>query len=118
MSSFTLLAVIGVWILEVRASDDEIVHGWVPEPNGRGTWSILWSCLATIFICTWSALHLDVPKRHGRWYLLFRKLQWMLLAVIAPELILGISANNFFGARNVSQYLVRQGKQEWTLMQM
>ena len=23
-------------------------HGWVPEPDGRGTWSILWSCLATI----------------------------------------------------------------------
>jgi len=25
--------------------------GWVPEPAGRGTMSLLWSCLSTLFIC-------------------------------------------------------------------
>lgn len=49
------------------AQNDTIVHGWVPEPQGRGTLSLLYSCLATILLCTWSVLHLQVPKRHGIW---------------------------------------------------
>lgn len=51
-----------------KAHNDTIVHGWQPEPDGRGSWSIVWSCLVTVFLCTWSALHLKVPKQHGSWY--------------------------------------------------
>ena len=86
----------------------------MPEPQGRGTWSILWSCLATIFICTWSDLHLDVPRRHGRWYLLFRKLGWMLLATIAPELFLFAAADKFFVARSLSRHLQKVDRGSWT----
>ena len=108
---------IAIWILDVQARDETLVHGWTPEPAGRGTWSILWSCLATIFICTWSALHLDVPNHHGVWYLLFRKLRWMFIAATAPEVILFNAADNFFGARDLSKYLVERGNREWTLTQ-
>ena len=52
----------------VDARNDTIVHGWVSEPQGRGTTSIVYSCLGTVLICTWSVLHLDVPKRHGKVY--------------------------------------------------
>lgn len=111
------LIAIAIWILNVQARDETLVHGWIPEPAGRGTWSILWSCLATIFICTWSALHLDVSKRHGVWYLLFRKLGWMFIAAMAPEVILFKAADNYFEARDLSKYLVERGDREWTLTQ-
>lgn len=117
MSSLARLIFIAVWVLNVQARNEVLIHGWVPEPQGRGTWSILWSCLATIFICTWSALHLDVPKRHGVWYLLFRKLGWMLIASTAPEVVLFNSADNFFEARDLSNYLVKEGNPKWTLTQ-
>lgn len=117
MSSRACLTVIAVWVLSVQARDDMLVYGWVPEPQGRGTWSILWSCLSTIFICTWSALHLNVPKHHGRWYLFFRKIKWMLIAAAAPEVILAMSAQYFFAARDLSIYLVKRGHHEWTLTQ-
>ena len=118
MYSLSRLILVAIWILNVQARNETLVHGWMPEPPGRGTWSILWSCLATIFICTWSALHLDVPERHGVWYLLFRKLRWMVTAAMAPELVLFNAADNFFEARDLSQYLARQGNQEWTLTHM
>ena len=117
MSSLARLIFIAVWVVNVQARNETLTHGWMPEPQGRGTWSILWSCLATIFICTWSALHLDVPKHHGVWYLLFRKLGWMLIASTAPEVVLFNTADNFFEARDLSNYLVKQGNPKWTLTQ-
>lgn len=104
-----------VWVLNVQAKDEMLVHGWVPEPHGRGTYSILWSCLATIFLCTWSALHLDIPKRHGRWFLLFRKVSWMLVALIMPEYIVAKSAITFLTGRNLFKYLAEHEYSGWTL---
>ena len=104
-----------VWVLNVQAKDEMLVHGWVPEPHGRGTYSILWSCLATIFLCTWSALHLDIPNRHGRWFLLFRKVRWMFIALIMPEFIAARSAIAFLMARNLLKYLAEHEYSGWTM---
>ena len=115
MSAFSRLVVITVWISTVQARDETLIHGWRAEPRDRGTWSILWSCLATIFICTWSALHLKVPQRHPVWYLLLRKIGWMLIAATAPEMILFNAADNFFEAQALSKHSKRLGKPKWTL---
>lgn len=115
MSSLARLLAFAVCVLNVHARDERLLHGWVSEPPGRGTWSILWSCLATMFICTWSALHLDVPKRHGRWFLIFRKIGWMLIAATAPELVLYRCADNFFEARALLKHLRNRGFHGWTL---
>ena len=118
MSPLVPLSLIAFWATNVQAKDETLTHGWRAEPQGRGTWSILWSCLATIFICTWSALHLAVPKRHGRWYLVFRKLGAMLLAAVAPEAFLLNSAYSFFSAREFIKKLRERGNHEWTLTHM
>ena len=113
MSSMTPLS-ITLFVGLAHATNDTVVKGWVPEPNGRGTWSILWSCLVTIFICTWSVLHLYVQKQ-GRWRSFLRKCKWMLFAVLAPELILVWSVSHFLDARIYHPALVRYGGSEWTL---
>lgn len=117
MFSLARLIFIAAWIWNVQARNETLVQGWQPEPPGRGTWSILWSCLATIFICTWSALHLDVPEDHGVGYLLFRKIRWMLVAATAPEYLLWTSASNFLEARDLSKYLEARGYREWSQTQ-
>ena len=116
MSSLTVLLSVAFWIHNVQARNNTLIHGWTQEPSGRGTWSILWGCLATIFICTWSALHLDVPDRHDRWYLLFRRLGWMLIAATAPEIVVLNAAENFFNSRDLLNHLHSQGHQKWTLV--
>jgi hypothetical protein len=40
------------------------VRGWISEPSGRGTASLLYNCLITIFLCVWSATHSNIPERN------------------------------------------------------
>ncbi|KAI4263851.1 MAG: hypothetical protein L6R42_001013 [Xanthoria sp. 1 TBL-2021] len=66
--------------------------GWVSQPDGRGTFDILWSCLITIFLCTWVSLHLNVPASHEQYrHLFFRKMRWMVQAIMAPEFVLAFA---------------------------
>lgn len=65
-------------------------QGWVAEPDssGRGTANIIYTCFFTIYACTWSALHLNIPRRGMSSFERFiRKINWMLVAVLAPGYI-------------------------------
>lgn len=55
--------------------------------NCRTLQSIIYSCLSTIFLCTWVALHLNVPKDPTR-VSPFRRMWFMLGALFGPELML------------------------------
>ncbi|KAJ7706538.1 hypothetical protein B0H16DRAFT_686108 [Mycena metata] len=70
----------------------------------RTLFDIVWGCLATIFACTWVALHQNVPDPDlGHFALLMRKLRMMLVTIIAPELIVGFAARQFLSAREISK---------------
>lgn len=111
------LIIVASCVVEVHARDATLVHGWMSEPDGRGIWSILWSCLVTIFLCTWSVIHEEVPPQlHRRWDLLFRRLKHMALGVIAPEWALAEASDIFFWARDRIRYLGKcRGYESWTL---
>lgn len=67
---------------------DELVFGWSSGPTGRGTFDIVWPCLFTIFVCTFTILHLNVPSAEDTvWQVLLRKVKWMVFAVVLPELV-------------------------------
>jgi hypothetical protein len=60
--------------------------GWVPEPQGRGTFGLVWSCFATIFICVWNALHLSLPERNQTVRdRVVRQATWVAMGLFAPE---------------------------------
>lgn len=72
------------------------------QDNGRTLWNIIWSCLSTIFLCTWVAIHPNItfrPTRRRlswseRWLrdplqnLVEYKLPLFLCALLVPEYIL------------------------------
>jgi hypothetical protein len=60
---------------------------WHPEPQFRGTFSILSSCLITMSLCIWTSLHLNVPEHRKEHLQKYRKLGWMVLGLLAPELV-------------------------------
>ena len=62
---------------------------WVSEPRGRGTWSLLYSCIFTLFLCVYTAIHLNVPPQHESSFVFYmRKTKWVLIALLAPEIVL------------------------------
>lgn len=62
--------------------------GYVQDPNGRGTPSLLISCVLTLILCVWSALHLNVPSRnHTPVSDLWLNTRWIITGIYAPELV-------------------------------
>jgi hypothetical protein len=63
-------------------------HRHVGEPVTRGTWNILSTCLITLGLCLWTALHLNIPRhKQGTWGPKLRKTRWLLLGLLAPEML-------------------------------
>ncbi|KAJ6573063.1 hypothetical protein DFH09DRAFT_916258 [Mycena vulgaris] len=72
--------------------------------NCRRLFDIVWGCLATIFACTWVSVHPNVPPPDQGWLaLLWRRLRMMLMAVIAPEVMVGFAVRQIFVARKFSK---------------
>ncbi|KDR77170.1 hypothetical protein GALMADRAFT_155817 [Galerina marginata CBS 339.88] len=70
-----------------------------PGPQ-RSVWDILWSCLATIFACTWLSVHPNIPPPGETWWKIgLRRLELMFWALIAPELIILWAMRQWQGAR-------------------
>lgn len=64
-----------------------IVH-WKASPTKRGTFDILTTCIITMLLCVWTAVHLNIPSPdEGFWKPKFRKTGWLILALIAPEMV-------------------------------
>jgi hypothetical protein len=60
--------------------------GWAAEPQGRGTLGLLVSCGATIFLCTYSAVHPNLPAlNEPGWKVLRRRIWYMICCIGAPE---------------------------------
>lgn len=82
---------------------------WHPEPQSRGTFSILSSCLITMSLCIWTSLHLNVPE-HGKEHLQkYRKLGWMILGLLAPELVLWNAWEQRKHMKNISALMMEKG---------
>ena len=100
-----------------NASSSEFV-GFVSDPNGRGTVSLLINCLLTLVLCVWSALHLNVPHSANRAidaYLC--NLRWIIAGIYAPELVVFTAWRQWASAKILgnlvhSLYVVDKGVQE------
>jgi hypothetical protein len=85
------------------ATNDTLV-GFVQQPDGRGTLSILFSCLLTLSLCIWSAIHLDLPKHDERQFqYALRYLKWSVLGLFGPELVIWAAWRQHISARVLSQ---------------
>lgn len=73
---------------------------WYPAPNYRGTWDLIVSCVLTLTICVWSALHLNVPVKQSKLRdRNVRRLRWILLGIFAPEVVVSTAFAQYLTAR-------------------
>ncbi|KAL9608011.1 MAG: hypothetical protein Q9167_007129 [Letrouitia subvulpina] len=94
----------------------KFINGWVHQPNTRGTLDILWDCLVTIFLCTWTVLCLNVPApSDSQLTIIVRKLRWMAYAIIGPEFVLGAAAGQYKDAQRAVSAFKEMGYPKWTM---
>jgi hypothetical protein len=86
--------------LHNMSSRETLTYGWQSAPNQRGTIDILWSCASTLFICVWVMMHLNIPSRRDRkWTIYLRKAKWLVLGVLAPELVMLFASGQWASAK-------------------
>lgn len=91
-------------------------RGWVSSPDGRGTLDIVWACLLTTFLCTWSSLHLNVPGGQDTWFKhLVRKIRWTIQAFLAPEFVVFLATIQKIEARRSCKEWKEAGYSFWTV---
>ncbi|EHK19971.1 uncharacterized protein TRIVIDRAFT_192994 [Trichoderma virens Gv29-8] len=97
--------------------------GYVPNPDGRGTLSLLFSCLLTLSLCVWSAIHLDLPP-YGETDIeyTYRYLKWSVLGIFGPELVIWAAWRQFISARTLTKFIKKvrsnngRNLQQWTMV--
>jgi len=86
--------------------------GWTNEPNaGRGTETIIWQCVTTIFLCVYVVQHLNIPPEVVGWKVsLLRKGFWAVIGLLGPELVCLIAICQWYTARNLAARCKYLGK--------
>ncbi|KAI0762194.1 hypothetical protein C8Q74DRAFT_1336607 [Fomes fomentarius] len=85
-----------------------VVRGWQAEPDFRGTFSILSSCLGTLFLCVWTALHVDIPQVDSVFRKFLDKTGWVLVGLLVPELLLWVAFQQSRAAHALTSYAQEQ----------
>lgn len=96
--------------------NNEPKQGWTSSPDGRGTLDILWSSIATSFLCCWTVICPNVPgKGESSWAAYRRKTYIALFALLAPEVVgAGAAAQYFRAAQSVREFKAA-GVADWTM---
>jgi hypothetical protein len=60
---------------------------WRASPLERGTFDILVTCLTTMILCVWTAIHPNIPGQGESKNVFRRKIWWVVLGAVAPEMV-------------------------------
>ncbi|KAJ5390792.1 uncharacterized protein N7496_001860 [Penicillium cataractarum] len=102
--SMRILILSSVFVSQSMASSSTPLLGWQLDGNTRSAWDILWTCLSTIFACTWTLLHMDVPPRNmsvARFTI--SKIRLWVLTILAPEVTFVRAAGQLDDARTLKK---------------
>ncbi|KAG1896994.1 uncharacterized protein F5891DRAFT_562754 [Suillus fuscotomentosus] len=82
-----------------------------PSFTTRTLWTIISSSVLTLFACIYSAIHPNIPSpKNSSWYhILWRQLGIMIMALIAPELIVTWAMRQLFSAHQVTRQFKESG---------
>ena len=90
-----------LWLTLRHIAMSNSTISWKPDPDFRGTFNILSTCLSTLFICVWSAVHDDIPTGLQGFKPTLRRLKWLVVGLFAPELLLYLSFQQWWAAKEL-----------------
>ena len=78
----------------------KLTVGWVPDPDGRGTSSLVLTCLVTLGLCVWSAVHLSIPRRNEKAFRhTLQYMKWCIVGIFGPELVVFAAWRQYISAQ-------------------
>jgi hypothetical protein len=89
--------------------DEEQPTGSVDGGSKRTLFNIIWGCVSTTIICTWAAIHPNIPPREGPVRGLFRRLELMFWVIVAPEILPSWALNQLLAARTIRNLYNERG---------
>ncbi len=104
---------IAVWALIQANKDNQTAlqtisaPAWVSAAEFRGTMAILQTCVLALFACVYTALHLNVPPKTDFLSTLATKTKWVIMALLAPEVVLYMAADQLVQALRLKKELKR-----------
>jgi hypothetical protein len=90
----------------VTLLNEQTAPAWMPPATVRGTVDIVYTCLITLTLCVYTAVHINVPPRGAGpmwWYL--KKAKWTFLGIFAPEVVLFTAWYQFHQASRLRKAL-------------
>jgi hypothetical protein len=82
--------------------------------GSRSIYNIIWSCLSTIFACTWITVHPNMPAPgDSQWAALRRRLAIMGYFLLTPELVIAWAARQHYDARSLTKKYEKKHT-DWT----
>jgi hypothetical protein len=89
-------------VLAYPLNQTEPIYAFFPNPPGRGTIGLVYTCILTLALCLWTAMHQDVAFHKEHWfYGAAYKGSWMWLAIILPEFLVCCAVAQFLEARDL-----------------
>lgn len=102
LRTVAILALVTAPMSAVRVSNStNIEPAFKPEPPGRGTTSLLINCLATYFLCVWTAVHPDIIPNPTSLRTSLYKITLMVLSVFMAESTMLMAYGQWREARSV-----------------
>ncbi|KAJ5160146.1 uncharacterized protein N7482_007150 [Penicillium canariense] len=93
--------------VQAQNSTSNPLEGWQFDDASRSSWDILWTCLTTIFACTWAALHFQLPVYVKGSARAWGKFTAWIYTLIAPEIMVIYVAVDFHSARDAAAHCNR-----------
>jgi len=104
------LATVFLFAVTVQGANNSTSEtvGWVSDPDGRGTFGLILSCVVTLGLCVWSAMHLNIPAlgetEKDLW---IKGIKWGFWGVTAPELVIYAAWKQFYSARLLQEEITK-----------
>lgn len=92
--------------------------GWIPQPEGRGTFGLLCNCVFAIFLCLWTAYHPDIElmkERDSRGLKWFKRCFRSSVFLLCPGWLAAEAAKQYAQAKELTARLQSMGYAEWEI---
>ena len=74
------------------------------DTNYRSTADIVWSCVVTVFACTWLSVHPNVSSANSSWTRRIKdRLYLMLWGIAAPEFLVIFAYRQWRGSKEITR---------------